>query len=129
MLDVKPEVNIKVGGKLSREVYSDLFKPTSQNIGKTFGGLTRIAYVVLGKSSEIVADKLDNFLESFAAKAEKRIQEIPEDQRVEPTIPSRLRITSNLPKVIGEPLLEDIFLNVLLSSMDKGRTRLFFLFS
>lgn len=126
MLDVKPEVNIKVGGKLSREVYSDLFKPTSQNIGKTFGDLTRIAYVVLGKSSEIVADKLDNFLESFAAKAEKRIQEIPEDQRVEPTIPSRLRITSNLPKVIGEPLLEDIFLNVLLSSMDKRAARDYF---
>lgn len=99
MLDINPQ--IKLGGKLSREVYSDLFKPTTQNVGKTFGGLTKIAYVVFGKSSEIVADKLDNFLESFAAKAEQRIQEIPEDQRVEPTIPSRLRITSNLPKVIA----------------------------
>lgn len=117
MFDVNPK--IKIGPGLLTEIYTDLAKPTAQNAGKTFGGLTKLFAVAFGTTSEILANKLEKKLQSFVLEAEKRIEEIPVDQRTEPSIATGMKLSSNLPKVLGEPLLEDIFLNLLLSTMDK----------
>lgn len=124
MFDVNPK--IKIGPGLLTEIYTDLAKPTAQNAGKTFGGLTKLFAVAFGTTSEILANKLEEKLQSFVLEAEKRIEEIPVDQRTEPSIATGMKLSSNLPKVLGEPLLEDIFLNLLLSTMDKRAAEEYF---
>lgn len=108
-----------VGEGLSKKIYKDLAEGSVKEIGKTCEAWVHLVATLIRAPAIILGNRLEEALDKFTKKIKDEATKIPSEDRIELTLGSLCRVRSELPLILGEPELEDLFLNLLVSSMDK----------
>lgn len=105
--------------EIAKEGYQDLAKPGVQNIGKTIGSGTRLLHAIFGRPLDSVSKQIEDFFDSVDAGVRDRAKYIPPSERIEPSLGFTKAIYDGILSAEGNKTLEELFVNLISSSMDK----------
>ena len=122
MTDNIPDISKSAAYALSeiaKEGYQDLAKPGAQNIGKTIGSGTRLLYAIFGRPLDSVSKKIENFFDSVDEGVRNKAKCIPPSERIEPSLGFTKAVYDGILSAESNKTLEELFVNLITSSMDK----------
>ena len=95
-----------------------LLTPTSKWLGKCGGGLSKGLYAAIAAPVEAWADRRILQIKRVSEQIQERLQFIPEDRRIEPTLAVVNAVDEGLESCLDDVDLEAGFINLLTASMD-----------
>ncbi len=123
MLDIKPEINVnisgKMGGKLTREVYKDAAKPFAKEFGKTGALAGKTINMLLSPLAATVwgYEKIKEVRQK--KKLSEKLSEVPEAELQTPKANIAVPIVEAIRTVSEEESLQDMYIELLAKAMDK----------
>lgn len=101
---------------LPPKVYDDVFQPTAQLIGKS---LHDTVYIILAPHRALVwgYKQVENFI---CEKVAEKLKKVPPEELVSPSLNVAGPLIEALKYTEGEPLLSDLYANLLAASMQKS---------
>lgn len=103
---------------VAKEAYNDLLHPAAQELGQSLGYVARFVKTVF-KGFEVAADHIDKQCDKFIAKVEETVESIPPERRIEPSLGVFQSIVSGSWGALDSDLMQELFLNLLKSAIDK----------
>lgn len=110
---------VGAGAAVAKSAYNDLLHPAAKEIGQGLGYAGRFFLTVM-KGFSVASDRLDKKWDELLKKTEKTIESIPPDRRIEPSLGVLQPIIAGTWGALDSELVQDLFLNLLKTSMDKS---------
>ena len=107
--------------EIAKPVYDDLAHPAASAVGKALGMVANVLNMLLAPLERwqlASAAKTEEFQRSLA----KKYEQIPEDKRKEPDLKIVYQIADKLKYSLDDDELREMFENLLIASMTKGKT-------
>lgn len=111
-------INVELPSSIDHAV-ENLTKPITTNIGQTFGDLWFLVFGGISQAAENRKLKYANDLENFKEEVESKINEIPEEKRVEPNLQTVAPALENSKYCVESEQLRTMFANLISRSMNK----------
>ena len=119
MSDVKT-VKIELPDALE-EPAKALSMPLATNVGTTIGDLWFLAFGGISQKAALKRAKYANALEKYKADLEKKLNEIPEERRIEPNTQVVLNALTASQSCVEEESLREMFANLIASASDSEK--------
>lgn len=103
-------------------VYQDVVQPAAQELGKALQTVTKLVHVALAPASALIwgYDEIKDFV---STKVSQRLVNVPRENIIEPKIGIAGPVLDALRFTGHEPLLRELYANLLASSMDKSTAK------
>lgn len=98
-----------------------LSMPLATNIGTTIGDLWFLALGGISQKAALKRAKYANALEKYKADLEKKLNEIPEERRIEPNTQVVLNALTASQSCVEEEALREMFANLIASASDSEK--------
>lgn len=118
MLDIKPEINVNVDGKLSHEIYTDGAKPLVQELGKTGGLIGKTVNMLLCPLSATVWG-FEKVQKVIVERLSQKLSDVPAAELQTPKANIAVPIVEAMRTVSEEESLQDMYIELLAKAMDK----------
>ncbi len=108
-------------GELAPEIYKDILQPAARQVGKELVVVAKVVSIALSPLSVTVWG-YERFRDWLSAKVASRLSSTPAEDIIAPPMHLAGAVLTQLPFVINEEELRDMYANLLSSSMDKGKS-------
>lgn len=104
--------------ELAKEGYGDLAKPSFKEVGTGAGYIARFAANLIGRPFEHLSKRLEHFWDQADKEYLKKVNSIPENKRIEPSLDVSLKTIQAMQSRIANNDLRSLFINLLVSASD-----------
>lgn len=104
--------------QLAKEGYGDLAKPSFKEVGTGVGYIAKFATNLLGRPFDHLSKRLEHFWNKADEEYFKKVNSIPEQERVEPSLDVSFKTIQAMQSRIADDDLRSLFINLLVSASD-----------
>lgn len=119
MIDPITGAAVATAATVAPKVYRDALQPAAKEVGKTFQSAGKLVSAVFGRGFDIAAENVNNFYDNFAKNVKDKSDQIPEAERIEPSLGLIYSVQQSCTVAIESQTLQQIFENLVVGAMDR----------